>query len=222
MLRHYSSFISINMIPIMSGHDHNFQLASDSSSIFILCLISLLLRCDVTKKSVTKYTPETQCTKIPVEICGPASCALVPGPQECFEKKVTIAGEKPEELCNLEPQRTCKHVTKLVPQLKPHESCTDVPKEVCTRSQTNPRKVKKPVVKKWCYTPTEESGLTDSSSLAEPAEQCPAKCARAVASGQCDPSCDQFEYLCGPCVPTCPDKCARAVASGRYKRDFDI
>ena len=204
----------------MSGHDHNFQLASDSSS--ILCLISLLLRCDVTKKSVTKYTPETQCTKIPVEICGPASCALVPGPQECFEKKVTIAGEKPEELCNLEPQRTCKHVTKLVPQLKPHESCTDVPKEVCTRSQTNPRKVKKPVVKKWCYTPTEESGLTDSSSLAEPAEQCPAKCARAVASGQCDPSCDQFEYLCGPCVPTCPDKCARAVASGRYKRVFDI
>ena len=50
----------------------------------------------------------------------------------------------------------------------------------------------------------------------------PAKCARAVASGQCDPSCDQFEYLCGPCVPTCPDKCARAVASGIHKRDFDI
>ena len=24
----------------------------------------------------------------------------------------------------------------------------------------NPRKVKKPVIKKWCYTPTEESGLS--------------------------------------------------------------
>ena len=27
------------------------------------------------------------------------------------------------------------------------------------RSRNNPRKVKKPVVKKWCYIPTEESGL---------------------------------------------------------------
>ena len=39
------------------------------------------------------------------------------------------------------------------------EECVDVPKEVCTRSRTNPRKVKKPVVKKWCYVPSEESGL---------------------------------------------------------------
>ena len=59
----------------------------------------------------------------------------------------------------LEPQRTCKHVTKLVPKLEPVEECVDVPKEVCTRSRTNPRKVKKPVVKKWCYVPSEESGL---------------------------------------------------------------
>merc|ERR1711962_653064 len=60
---------------------------------------------------------------------------------------------------SLEPQRTRKHVTKLVPKLEPTEECVDVPKEVCTRSRTNPRKVKKPVVKKWCYIPTEESGL---------------------------------------------------------------
>merc|ERR1739846_263929 len=56
-------------------------------------------------------------------------------------------------------QRTCKHVTKLVPKLSPVEECVDVPKEVCTRSRTNPRPVKKPVVKKWCYVPSEESGL---------------------------------------------------------------
>jgi len=36
----------------------------------------------------------------------------------------------------------------------------DVPKEVCTRSRTNPRKVKKPVVKKWWYVPSEESCLS--------------------------------------------------------------
>merc|ERR1719334_2603421 len=65
----------------------------------------------------------------------------------------------PKEQCSLEPQRTCKHVTKLVPKLTPTEECVDVPKEVCTRSRTNPRKVKKPVVKKWCYVPSEESGL---------------------------------------------------------------
>ena len=35
-----------------------------------------------------------------------------------FTSQVTIAGEKPEEACSLEPQRVCKHVTKLVPQLK--------------------------------------------------------------------------------------------------------
>ena len=65
----------------------------------------------------------------------------------------------PEETCNLEPQKSCKHVTKLVPLLKPAEECVDIPKEVCSRSRTNPRKVQKPVVKKWCYVPTAESGL---------------------------------------------------------------
>ena len=52
----------------------------------------------------------------------------------------------------MEPQRECKHVTKLVPLLKPRENCLDIPKEVCGRSRTNPRKVQKPIVKKWCYT----------------------------------------------------------------------
>jgi len=55
----------------------------------------------------------------------------------------------PEETCNLEPQRQCKHVTKLVPHLSPKEECVDIPKEVCSRSRKNPRKVQKPVVKKW-------------------------------------------------------------------------
>ena len=70
-----------------------------------------------------------------------------------------ISLQVPEETCNLEPQRECKHVTKLVPFLKPAEECVDIPKEVCSRSRKNPRKVQKPVVKKWCYVrvPTAES-----------------------------------------------------------------
>ena len=69
-----------------------------------------------------------------------------------FQDRVhTIVGDNPEESCSLDPQRTCKHVTKLVPSLKEVEKCFDVPKEVCVRSEVNPRVVKFPVVKKWCY-----------------------------------------------------------------------
>ena len=116
--------------------------------------------CTVSKKPVTKYTPITGCTKEPREICGLSpNCTLVPGEPECYDKTQTIVSDAPKEQCNLEPQRTCNHVTKLVPKLEPKEECTDVPKEVCTRSRVNPRKVKKPVVKKWCYVPTPETGL---------------------------------------------------------------
>jgi len=115
--------------------------------------------CTSDKQIVKKYSPETECQKVPRELCGPSGCELTPGPEECFDKKETIVQEVPEETCNLEPQRQCKHVTKLVPLLKPAEECVDIPKEVCSRSRTNPRKVQKPVVKKWCYVPTAESGL---------------------------------------------------------------
>merc|ERR1712142_667796 len=111
------------------------------------------------KKNIKKYSPETECKKVPKELCGPSGCELVPGPEECFPKTETVVSEVPEETCNLEPQKECKHVTKLVPLLKPAEGCVDIPKEVCSRSRTNPRKVQKPVVKKWCYVPTAESGL---------------------------------------------------------------
>jgi len=115
--------------------------------------------CSVSKKNVKKYTPITGCTKEPRELCAPAGCGFKQGAEECYDKVQTVVQDAPKEQCSLEPQRTCKHVTKLVPKLTPTEECVDVPKEVCTRSRTNPRKVKKPVVKKWCYVPTEESGL---------------------------------------------------------------
>jgi len=115
--------------------------------------------CSVSKKNVKKYSPITGCTKEPRELCAPAGCGFTEGAEECYDKTQTVVQDAPKEQCSLEPQRTCKHVTKLVPKLEPVEECVDVPKEVCTRSRTNPRKVKKPVVKKWCYVPSEESGL---------------------------------------------------------------
>merc|ERR1712121_313588 len=75
------------------------------------------------------YTTEQKCTKVPKELCGPSGCKLEAGPEECFPKTETVVSEVPEETCNLEPQKECKHVTKLVPLLKPAEECVDIPKE---------------------------------------------------------------------------------------------
>lgn len=112
-------------------------------------------KCGKLQKATTKkYSPETECKKVPFELCGPGACPLEQGEEECQDRTQTAVQEVPEETCNLEPQRICKHVTKLVPHLKATENCIDIPKEVCTRSRTNPRTVNKPIVKKWCYTPS--------------------------------------------------------------------
>ena len=81
------------------------------------------------------------------------------GAVACHDRVKTIVVDKPIEECNIEPVRSCTHVTKVVPKLVPVQECIDVPKEICARSKTNPQKIKKPVVKKWCYVPSKESGL---------------------------------------------------------------
>ena len=117
-------------------------------------------------------------------------------------------------------------MTKLVPALKPHESCTDVPKEVCTRSRTNPRKVKKPVVKKWCYEATPESGLqpeSSSSSQAQPAVECSSTCRRNIQNNVCSPECDVPE--CPPCYPpppTCSATCLRNIENNVCSPECDV
>merc|ERR1711973_143347 len=115
-------------------------------------------KCKASASKTKKYSPNTSCKKVPREICGEGTVA-VPQGEECFDRQETVIQEVPTETCNLEPQRQCKHVTKLVPLLKPSEECVDIPTEACSRSRTNPRKVQKPVVKKWCYVPTAQSGL---------------------------------------------------------------
>jgi len=117
-------------------------------------------RCSIERKQVKKYTPETKCHKEPTEICGPVGCGFKDPPAVvCRDEVKTVVVDHPVESCHVEPVKQCRHVTKLVPQLVPRQECSEVPKEICSRSKTNPKKVKKPVIKKWCYTPTEESGL---------------------------------------------------------------
>jgi len=115
--------------------------------------------CTVRKELKAKFNPVTKCDKVPQELCGPSGCGFVPGPEECHDQVKTVVTDIPNEICDLQPQRQCKHVTKLVPKLTPVEECVDVPKEVCQKKKGNPRTVLKPVTKKWCYTPSEESGL---------------------------------------------------------------
>ena len=128
---------------------------------------------------VTKFTTMTGCNKEPTELCAPAGCGfrevrclhiilklktfvlklLHQGAEECHDVVKTHIQEKPEEECTLEPVKTCKHITRLVPKLVEVQECVDVPKEICNRSKQNPRRVKKPIIKNWCYTPSEEIEL---------------------------------------------------------------
>ena len=60
----------------------------------------------------------------------------------------------PVESCILSPRKNCKKSIVLVPFLKLSDECIDIPSEVCQRTQVNPKKIKKPIIQKWCYTAT--------------------------------------------------------------------
>jgi len=115
--------------------------------------------CDPTEQDVTKYTPKIWCEKKERQIWVPTKCIPQPQTPVCHEEDETVITEKPTEECHLEPRKHCRFVTKLVPHLKPKENCVDVPKEVCAKSRTNPRREPRHVIKKWCYVPSPESGL---------------------------------------------------------------
>ena len=106
------------------------------------------------EKRPGKYVGDTSCEKLPTELCG-AGCSFEEGPEECHDKQVISIVEQPEEVCDLNPQKTCRYATKLVPKLMPKHECTIVPKETCLFKFTTPRQVKKPLLTKWCLDPAE-------------------------------------------------------------------
>ena len=131
------------------------------------CSVWPTQRCSVESRTVNHTSPSTQCRKEPRRMCAPPGCTMVQGPVSCVQKMKTILVDTPRETCDLQPQKTCKFVTKvvfyhqpfivtplylqLVPGLKSREECVEVPKEVCGTSRVNPRKVKKPSLMNWCY-----------------------------------------------------------------------
>merc|ERR1712051_586264 len=105
------------------------------------------------EKQPGKFVGDTGCEKLPVEICG-AGCVFEEGVEECHDKVLTSLVDVPEERCDLNPQKICKFVTKLVPKLAPKHECTIVPKETCILKFTTPRQEDVPLQTRWCLDPT--------------------------------------------------------------------
>jgi len=101
------------------------------------------------EQSPGKFVGDTKCEKLPIEICG-AGCTSEEGPEECHDKQIDTLVDVPEETCDLNPQKTCRLVTKLVPSLKPTEECTTVPQETCNLKFTQPKRSQKPLRTEWC------------------------------------------------------------------------
>ncbi|XP_040577930.1 uncharacterized protein [Lepeophtheirus salmonis] len=101
------------------------------------------------EKQPGKFVGDTRCQKLPIKICG-RGCITQEGKEECHDKKIVTMTDIPEEICDLNPQRTCSRQTKLVPKLKPEHECTIVPQEVCNIKFTPPTIQKKALKTKWC------------------------------------------------------------------------
>ena len=53
---------------------------------------------------------------------------MEPGEEECHDKEESSIIEVPEESCDLNPMKTCRFATKLVPKLDAVQECSLVPK----------------------------------------------------------------------------------------------
>ena len=97
-----------------------------------------------------KPKPQTWCSKEPRKICAPDNCRMEPGEEVCHDKTLESTVQKPEEICDLQPQTHCRLVTNLVPHLETQQVCREIPKEVCHIKLDHPKLVQKPVKLKWC------------------------------------------------------------------------
>ena len=100
-----------------------------------------------------KFVGDTICEKLPLKLCG-SGCNFREGEKECKDDVIASFVDVPEELCDLQPHKTCQHVTKLVPKLKPVPECTLVPKESCHVKFGKQVPVKKATTTRWCLDQT--------------------------------------------------------------------
>lgn len=131
----------------------NTQTSPNSITVDQRCEEWPVQKCTLEKKTVKKVHPDTQCRKIPREVCVPNNCALVQADEICRDEVRMQVQNVPEEECELQPEENCHMEAVLVPRLVPQNNCVKVPKEICVNTKKNPRRVKKPVIKEWCYRP---------------------------------------------------------------------
>ena len=119
----------------------------------IVCQTWFESECNTTFVATTKSEidrPNTWCKKVPKKICAPDNCKMVPGKEQCNEKMLVSTIQSPSEICDLQPQKHCRLITRLTPHLVTKQVCRKVPKEVCHMALTKPHSIKKPMTMKWC------------------------------------------------------------------------
>lgn len=119
------------------------------------------------EKQPGKFVGDTGCKKLPIEICG-AGCVFEEGEEECHEKEIDTVVDVPEESCDLNPQKTCRLATKLVPSLTPKHECTQVPKETCNLKFSSPEVKQGPLKTEWCL---DESQVEPGQSYGDSQDQ---------------------------------------------------
>jgi len=73
----------------------------------------------------------------------------------CRDETRNVLVSTPSEECDLEPLEECRMETVLVPRLVEKPKCLKVPREVCVNQRINPKKLYRPVIKEWCYKPSQ-------------------------------------------------------------------
>ena len=81
----------------------------------------------------------------------------------CLSQNVDTLVDVPEETCDLNPQKTCRLVTKLVPSLSPTQECTTVPQETCNLKFSQPERTKKPLRTEWCLDESPSSSISSQA-----------------------------------------------------------
>ena len=118
-------------------------------------LFEFFLLQSLRNNSLEAGAASTKCEKIPFPVCG-RGCLIKKAEEECFDQEVESLVDIPKETCDLQPMKTCKFVTKLIPSLKPQKECTQVPSEVCNLEFTQAKKTLVPLRTEWCLDDEEE------------------------------------------------------------------
>ena len=102
------------------------------------------------KRKKRKTIPQTVCKRVPKTLCGGSNCDFVEEPEHCHNKTTSQVRQRPEESCEIVPNKVCKPVNNLVPFLEPVSQCKLIPRETCSFGVLN-KLGGTPLVTKWCY-----------------------------------------------------------------------